>query len=101
MAAVKLTTAGSSFATAIGTTVINLDVTNEGGDTNAVEAGELILVTWFDSVNNQMVVGAVDSSTDGTLSNITQNDTFFEMARVTMSAADFALFNVANLTYFG
>jgi len=98
---IKLTGAAASFAGAIGTTSITLDVTVDGGDANtAVEAGELISTIWYDSVNGQLVIGAVDSSTDGTIGNITQNDTFYEMARITMTAADFALFNAANLTYF-
>jgi Ca2+-binding RTX toxin-like protein len=89
----KLTGAAGSFGAALGTTVVTLDAT--------VGANELITALFYDSVNGQLVIGAVDSSTDGVIGNITQNDTFFEMARVTMTAADFALFNVANLTYFG
>jgi len=97
LGAIKLTTGAASFGAAIGTSVIALDVAAAGA--NNVDAGELILVSWYDSANGQMVWGAVDSSTDGTLGNITQNDTFFEMARVTMTAADFAALGAANFTF--
>ena len=93
---VKLTGGAASFAAAIGTTTVTLGT---GAGATLVEANELIAVTWFDSVNNQLVIGAVDSSTDGTIGNITQNDTFYEMGRVAMTAADFALFGAANLTF--
>ena len=99
--AVKLTGGAASFAAAIGTTSITLGTTAGGGGENIVEANELITLMWYDSVNGQLVIGAVDSSTDGTIGSITQNDTFFEMGRVAMTAADFALFGAANMTYFG
>ena len=87
---VKFTTGASSFGAAIGTSSVTVA---------AVGVTELVSALWYDSANGQMVIGAIDANSDGNGANITQNDTFYEMGRVTMSASDYAALGIASLTF--
>ena len=93
---VKLTTAATSFGAAIGTTSVTLGTDNTTAAT-IVAIGEVIMTTWYDSANAQMVVGFVNSAGDGVVGNITQNDVFVEVVRVGMTASDYAAVTIATL----
>jgi hypothetical protein len=84
----KLTTGATSFAAAIGTTSVT---------TTGLGAGEVVMVTWYDTATGQMVLGFVNSAADGTADNITQNDLFVEVVRVGMTTADYAALTVATV----
>jgi len=85
---VKFTSTAASFAAAIGTTSIT---------TTGLSAGEVVLAMYYDSVNSQMVVGAINALGDGTADNITANDLFSEIVRVGMTSTDYANYSVSGL----
>ena len=91
-AALKFTTGATSFAGAIGTSIVTTGAT--------LDAGEVALAVWYDTANSQLVLIGIDSSSDGNDANITLNDTSVEIVRVGMTSAEFAGFGIGNITFY-
>ena len=86
----KLTTGAVSYQAAIGTTSVTVQLLT------GAAAPEVVLATWYDSVNSQMVVGFVNPLGDGVATTITQNDIFTEVVRVGMTTSDYALVGIGS-----
>jgi len=81
-------TTATSFASAIGSSSITTGAT----DYATTGATEAILAYWYDASTSQAVVGYIlDSSTSAAADLITSADTFVEVVRIGMTAADFTL----------
>jgi Ca2+-binding RTX toxin-like protein len=87
---IKFSAAATSYANAIGTTSITL---------TAIADAEVIAAIWYDSTNGVAVFGGISSGADGSILNITQSDIFVEIARVQMSAADYAALAIGSLGF--
>jgi len=86
----KLTTGGATINAALGTTTVT--VAN-------IATVEVISGLWYDNVNSQAVFVAISAGADGTITNITQNDVFVEIARVGMTSADYAALGIGSITF--
>lgn len=86
----KLTSVVStSWATAMGTS--SLDVAN----------GAVVTAIFFDATNGQAVVGIVNTEIDHSTNDVlTSADTFFEIARIGMTAADYANFGTNQILFY-
>lgn len=86
----KLTSVVStSWATAMGTSSLN------------VADGAVVTAIFFDATNGQAVVGIVDTETDNAVGDVlTSADTFVEIARIGMTAADYANFGTNQILFF-
>jgi len=78
----------TSFATALGTSTVTVA---------GMGATEVNVFVWYDSANSQAVFGLVDPNTDGTATNISQNDRYMEYARVGMSSTSYGLLTHAEV----
>ncbi|AZN37813.1 hypothetical protein [Iodobacter ciconiae] len=81
--------AATSFATAIGTTTFTSSVGMDSGLT----LGEGLATVWFDATNSQAVYGYIENSI-GAGDILSTSDTFHEIVRVGMVAADFTQGNI-------
>ncbi|WP_022654557.1 beta strand repeat-containing protein, partial [Aquaspirillum serpens] len=86
----KLTSVVStSWATAMGTSSLN------------VADGAVVTAIFFDATNGQAVVGIVNTETDNAAGDVlTSADTFVEIARIGMTAADYANFGTNQILFF-
>jgi Ca2+-binding RTX toxin-like protein len=85
-------TTATSFASAIGTGSIGIT------DGDHAAAAEGVLTVFYDATNGQAVVGILTNSTAaGNVLNAA--DTFFEVARLTMTTTDYATFGATNFTF--
>ena len=86
---IKFTSGAASYAAAAGGSV-NITVNAAHG------ANELLAASWFDSTNNQAVIGyftAVGAALD-------TGDTFTEVARIAMNATDYSHFDGDNVAFY-
>lgn len=86
----KLTSVVStSWATAMGTSLLN------------VAANAVVTSIYFDATNGQAVVGIVNTETDNAAGDVlTSTDTFVEIARIGMTAADYANFGTNQILFY-
>jgi hypothetical protein len=99
-------TTATSFASAIGTATVTLDVGTTGDfAVGAPGTGttEGILAVYYNATNSQMVIGVISNlvgQTGGALDVITTDDTFTQVAVVGMTSADFTAMVAGNFSFF-
>jgi len=93
-------TTATSFASAIGTSIITLNATNTMSAASTAGETEGMLAVYYNATTSQAIVGIL-VNTDGTISSFASTDTFIPIALLGMTSTQYGNLGFANFNFIG